>query len=342
MKKLLIALSIAVLMVSCSKEKAEVKTIEKRQEENGVPVKVITSAKTNLINWETYTSTLRGSSEVNVVPSLGDRLERLYVKVGDYVRKDQVIAKFEYDNMQAQNVQAKVNYENMKTMYERMKNVYEAGSISKQDFDNVTVQYEVAKQNYLSTSDLINIKAPISGYVTDVYITDDRKILDPQRDAICRISNTKSLKANIFIDEKTINNVKKGDAVIVKWVGKEYNAKIAKLSLSSTEEVRGFSAEVSIPNTKNELKSGVFVDILIQTANKENVFVVKNQSIIKDEEGNSFIFIANGNKVEKRAVKLGETDGLNVEITEGLNEGESVVVEGAKFLEDGLNIKIIE
>ena len=345
MKKIVILITMMVLIASCGKGDKEVKKIDDIQKENGVPVRVVKVEKTDLVKWEEYSGTLRGSSEVNVVPSLGDRLEKIYVKVGDYVRKDQVIAKYELDNVQAKNNQARIAYENSKAMYERMKNVYESGSISKQEFDNITTQYEVNKENYLSSTKILNIKAPISGYVTDIYITDDRKILDPNKDAICRISNTKRLKAKVYINENISSYVTKGDEVIIKWNAhkdKEFVGKVSKLSLSSTEKVRGFAAEVEVNNSDKLLKSGIYVDILFKTVDKKDVFTVVKQAIKTDEEGKPFLYIADGNVAKKQIVELGDNNGVNVEVVSGLNEDDIVVYEGMKFLKDGLNLKIIE
>jgi len=345
MKKIVLILALTSLFISCGKDKAEVKTIDDIQKQKGVPVKVKVIKKTNLTKWEEYNGTLRGSSEVNVVPSLGDRLEKIFVKVGDYVKKDQIIAKYEKDNVQAKNNQAKIAYENSKLLFERMQKVYKSGSISKQDFDNITAKYEVDKQNYYSSNKVLNIKAPISGYITDIYIDDNRKILDPKKNAICRISNTKKMKIKVFIDEDIVKYIKKGDKVKILWDAYKdiiFKGKITTVSLSSTEKARGFAVEIEVNNSDNKLKSGIFVNVLFKTLNKNNIISISKQAIRVDDNLQKFVFVSNGKTAKKQIVKTGKDNGIDIEILSGLNVGDNLITEGIKFLKDGLKIKVIK
>ena len=104
--------------------------------------------------------------------------------------------------------QAKAAYELAKKTYERMKDIYQSGGISKQQLDQVHTNYEVSKANWNAVQQLINVRAPITGYVTAINVHETDNV--QQRTILAIISKTEKLKSRIWVTKMKYQ--------ILKWV----------------------------------------------------------------------------------------------------------------------------
>lgn len=348
-KKYIIALSIiiAFLMVSCSKDpkktdKLEAKPISQIQKEQGYPVKVNTITNQNLESWQNYTSTLNGYNETTVVGLLSETITNLNVKVGDLVKRDQLLAKYASDNAKSQYQQAKINVETLEKTYNRMKAVFETGGLSKQQLDEIEAKYKVAKENFKGSKDLIYITAPITGTVSEVFITDGQKL--NKEAPICKITDYSKLKTTIIVNERDILKINKNIKVKLSWEGlpsKVFIAKINKVALSANAKTRGFAVEIIIDNNDNILKPGIFVEVSLRTLNLKNIIII-NRNIIQKESDASYVYLVKENKCYKQKITTGIKSGDSIEILAGLSIKDKIVVEGQTLLSDNAKIKIIE
>lgn len=342
MKKKLIAVFLvlsAILLASCEGEKVEIKNMEQIYKEEGVPVKIEPVKKGTFKTSFTYNTTLSGLQESSVYASVGDRLEKVYVKVGDYVKKDQILATFPLDNPEAQYQQAKVGYETAKNTYDRYARLYETGGISQQNLDNVKAQLDVAKANFDAVGQMVKVKASMSGYITKVEALESENIQREQ--LLFTIADTRKLKAKINIAENEIKSVKKGFAVIAEWDGEIISGRITEVGIAMNPYTKTFTAVADFDNPGNKIPAGATAKITIESAAKTNAIVLERKHLVREDE-NYFVFLAEGDKAVRKQVKLGTSKDLSVEITEGLQEGDLLITEGALNLDDQTKIKIIK
>lgn len=348
MRNLFILLILAVFVItSCSQDDTsnntlEAKPISQIQEENGIPVRVQTVELTTLEGWKTYTGDVQGAEQVTVYGKLDDNIQTIKVKTGDRIEKDQVVAIYETDNPQANYRQAKIALDNAEKMFSRMKAVFDEGGISQQQMDDVEVGYKVALENFNATSKMINVKSPISGQVVDVFVETGEPI-NPG-DPICKIAKINQLKTEVEVDESDLYYFQTGQHALVTWNAlpdETFNGKIDRISISADPETRTFTVDVLIDNEDEKLRPGAFVKIAIQTTNKPDVIAVDNRVIEFDNE-QPFVYIIDNNIARKTTISLGEESGEFVEITNGLNLGDALVVEGQTLLADAKKTLIVE
>lgn len=343
MKRIVLSILLIFLLVSCSKDEEvkEVASISKMQESKGTPVRVTTVEMGDLEKWSDYSSVLEGSEQTTVFGMLNDELEKIHVKIGDKVQKDQVIAQFAQDTPEAKYKQAKINLDTVEKTYNRMKKVFESGGISRQEFDNIEAQYKVAQENLNSTKKMVYVKAPISGIVVDVIAKEGRRI--SPADPVCKIARFNNLKTTVYVDEKDINYYTKGQKVFVKWdalKGEKFEGTIKKISLSADPEMRGFAVEIDIPNPDNKLRPGIFVDIEIRIEDIKNIISVPRQTILKEGE-KEYVYIIESGKAVKKYIETGIENGTKIQVTAGLNIGDALVYEGHNILSNGNKVKVV-
>jgi RND family efflux transporter MFP subunit len=338
-KLVTLLLLIMIQFSGCGEEQIESKNMEQIYKEEGIPVRVERVQLGSFSKETTYNATLTGMKESNASAMIGGRIEKVLVKVGDYVNKDQVLFLFPADAPSAQYYQAKVAYENSENMYNRYKTLFEVGGVSAQDFDNVKTQYEVNKANYENVSKLVKVLAPISGYVTKVNVreTDDVK----KETSLATIANLSKLKGSILISEEEISNVSLGSKAVAEWQGKKIEGKVTQVDMAMNPMTQAFNADVTFENKNNTIKPGVTVDITLSSAETEETIVVERKNLVKRGE-KYFVYVVVDNTAKLREVEIGKNSGLNVEIKSGLNVNDSLVTEGQINLDDNIKVKIIK
>lgn len=329
----------ALYLSSCGGKKAESRNINQIYEEDGVPVKI---EKLTLKKFETklsYHAVLSGIEESSAFSMVGDKVEKVLVRVGDYVKKDQVLVTFPTDNPAAKYYQAKVAYENAKTAYQRVENLYKTGGISQQDLDNAKAGYDVAEANWQAARQTVKVKAPISGYVTRVSVQESDNV---RRDAeLVTISRTDKLKAKVWVSESEISNVKKGLPAYAVWQDSTIQGKVVQVDLAMNRKVQAFGATLEFDNPHHCMVCGVTADIYIVTYNNPQTIVVERKNILQDQNG-AYVFVADQNQAKKQSVKLGREEGIDIQILEGLNPGDELIVAGQLLLQPGSKINIIK
>lgn len=139
-KNIVLTVLTIALLIGCSSKKEDTKSTETE----AIPVKVLKLQKQNIAKTLDYTATLQADEQVYYAPAATGRIGKIYVEVGDRIKKGQLLVEMDPTNLR----QAEVQLKNLETEYNRAVKLNETGSISKQAYDAAVTNYEVAKSNY--------------------------------------------------------------------------------------------------------------------------------------------------------------------------------------------------
>jgi len=343
MKKSIMLLPIifvfGIMLSSCDEENIESKNMEQIYKEEGVPVKVVKIEKQNFLNQLTYNTNLSGIKESSASAMVGGRIEKIFVKVGDFVKKDQLIVTFPTDNPSTQYFQAKVAFENSKNTFERYQKLFDVGGISAQDLDNVKTQYEVNKANWETTQKMVKVLAPISGYVTKIAVKESDNV--KEETLLATIADLRKLKASIHVAEDEISDVTVGTKSYAEWQGNKIAGKVTQVDMAMNPMTQSFNADIVFDNTQQLVKAGVTADIIIEGDSDAESVTIERKNIVK--KGNDYYaYVLENNVAKEKKIKMGKSSGLFTEVIDGLNENDLLIVEGQMFLENNVKVKIIK
>lgn len=333
---LMVILSLAP---SCSREQTEAQNMEQIYKEEGIPVR-IRKIEPQLFQQElSFHSVISGIKESVVYSMIEDEVEKVMVKVGDYVEKDRVLLTFPTDNPAARYYQAKVAFQNAQKVHERMKNLYNDGGISRQELDNATAAFEVSKADWEAVQKTVEVKAPISGYITKV---DVRETDNVRRDeALFTIARTNRMIAVVWVSDKEISGIQRGMKAYVIWNGYRTEGRVIQVDLAMDPDKRAFQTVIDLANPDKALKPGTTAEVRIIIYTEPQAVVVQRQNLL--QEGNAFyVYALNQGTAEKKPVELGRHQDLDVEILKGLKAGDELIVEGQLLLEPGAKVKVIQ
>lgn len=246
--------------------------------------------------------------------------------------------------------QAEANLENTKLEFERKNALYQEELVTKQQFDDVktrlalaTAELDRAKASLSLTKQRLNktkIISPLSGTVKEKKVSPGDYVRVGT--GLFSIIQTNPLKISFSIPEKDSKKIKIGQQVEIRvdaYPEEIFNGKLTLIDPHADEKTRTVRLEAQIPNPQKRLKPCFFAKVTLITGIKENVVLIPIISLLYEGERIK-IFVAEGDIAKERIVKIGQKFGEYIEITEGLKEGEMVIVAGQQNLYEGAKIVV--
>ncbi len=333
-----LALGLVIAGTSCSQKK-DAAALAKLPE-----VKVAASVKTMVAKTETidryidFTSSLIPFEEVHLAPSAPGRIEKINVEIGNNVSKGQVVALMDRTNLE----QAKINLMKLETDFKRLETLKQSNSIADQQYDQIKSAYDIAKTSYQFLLDNTQLKAPFSGVISGKYFEDGEiysgaPIATIGKAAIVSIIQINQLKALINIASNYYTMVKVGMKVDIKsenYPDQIFAGDVYRIYPTIDNATKTFTVEVKIANSSLKLRPGMFSKIQLNLG-QGSAILVPNIAIVKQTGTNDmYVFLNKNNVAIKTPVKTGRLIDDKIEVTEGIAEGDEVVVVGQNKIEN--------
>ena len=334
LKKTLFFLCIAALaFTACSKKSAERKSMDQIHQEEGLPVTTREMKPSSFTTFLKYPAVFAARSESMAKATLSEVVRTIHYKLGDAVKKDDVVISLSQDNPSY--MQAKANFANAEATYKRTQSLFSSNGVSQQNLDNAKTQYEVARANLKAMDDAINVKAPIGGIITrlDVRVTENVQ----SGNVLFTVSNLETVEARIWATPRDIGLIGAGMAVNTEWLGQKITGKVSQVNMIMDTDKKGFLVQAEFRNTGRLLTSGMTLDINLETYRNDNAMYVHRKELVS-ENGQYFVYILENNAAKKCPVVLGKTQGLYHEITQGLKAGDLLISGGSQMVHDGSKV----
>ncbi len=287
----------------------------------------------------TYTATVQAEVTNNITPQVGNRIVRLAAEVGDRVGRGQVLAELD----RTQLTQAKVQLENTRTNFNRMDELYKIGGISKQQWDALKMQLDVAESAYNNLLENTILRSPISGVVT-ARNYDKGDMASPAL-PIYVVEQIAPVKLLINVSEQYLTRLRKGMSATVSVDAlheQSFEGKIALIYPAVDPTTHTVSVEVQIANREQLIRPGMYAKATLNFGSKQAIMVSDLAVVKQVGSGEFYVFVVENGKAVRRVVTLGVQQGNNYEILQGLNVGDVVVTAGMNNLTDGQAVRIKE
>ncbi len=307
------------------------------------------------------TGKLNPEEEIELKPQISGIVDKILVEEGDLVKKGDLIAKIRVVPNEQSLVSAKsriasarLSFDNSKVLYNRNKTLFDKGVISVQDFENSELSYNQAKETLaqaqndyqiikrgsISGGNAANtsIIAQISGTILEIPVREGDQVIQSNNfNAGTTIATIADMSLMIFegkVDEAEVGKLEEGKEikVILGAINdKEFPAKLTFVAPKGKEENGAvqftIKANVTVDSTTN-IRAGYSANAEIEIESKDSILAIREALLQYNRiTEKPFVEILNGdNKFKKENVTLGLSDGINVEITEGVKEGDQVKV----------------
>jgi membrane fusion protein (multidrug efflux system) len=312
-----------------------------------IPVKVMTLSRTKIARTVDYTATIMPYEEVNMAPSAPGRIDKIYVEVGDKVRKGDDL--FLMDRTQL--YQQKVQLANLEKDLSRLDTLLQTGSAKQQQYDQLKTQYEVTKTNVDFMEENTLLKSPFNGVVTGKYFENGEMYsgtptTSSGRSAVVTVMQVDPLKVNVNISEQYYPLIKLGMKATITadvYKGETFTGTIFRIAPTISSATRSFIAEVELPNRNDKLKPGMFVRVSMDLGEIESFVVPASTILVQEGTNTRFVFLDENNTARRVEVTLGKRFDDQIEIiSDNIKSGDKLVNEGQAKLINGDKIKTVE
>ncbi|HEX2865774.1 MAG TPA: efflux RND transporter periplasmic adaptor subunit [Ignavibacteriales bacterium] len=332
----------SLVLTSCGKKSAEAeKNTAGKEKSDSVSVITANVENINMSFGKTYTGSLEGEKQANIVSQLAERIVDIPVKVGDNVRAGQVVIKLDKGGVTSQYTQAQTVMQNAQKTLERTQALFESGAIPRQTLDQTQMAFDVAKANFNAAKNAVEITTPISGVVTSVKLNigDFATPMVP----IMTVATIGQLKLIMSVGEADVPYVSLGKTVkIYSDLNPDItvNGKITEISKSADLNTRTFQVKASFPNVKNSwFKPGMFANAQLDLSSQKGTLAIPREAVVYADKGPQVFVISQG-KAYTRNVKLGLQNDKYIEVLDGLKAGEVVAKVGMNNLKDGVPVVV--
>ncbi len=289
---------------------------------------------------------------VLIYPEMAGTLQRVYVKEGQRVSKGQLLASIDDGGMGSQVAQMKTQAALAKTTFERQKRLWDQKIGSEIQYLQAKADYE-AKENAVAQQQSqlgkSTIRAPFSGIIDDV-IKDQGTVVSPGPGSeVFRIVNLSDMYITVDVPESYVAAIKEGKEAKVYFpvLGDTVTSKIRQTGNFINPNNRSFSVEVPVPNMQGNIKPNLTAKVRLNDYSSEEAIIIPQSIISENAEGQQYVYVAehaegeNEAKIKKSIITTGKTQGSDVEVLDGVSDGDRLVKEGARIVKEGQTVKIL-
>ena len=372
---LILSFSIFFLLQSCgkaAKEKALPEVIK--------PIKYGKVVRTGSSNDQEYAGTVQSSKEAKLSFKVNGNINQLPIKVGDKVRRGQLIARIDATDYQVQVEQSKSNLLsadtqiksaesqliNARATYQRVEKLYENNSVSLRDFEQAKSALETAEAGYQAAKaqaaasgkqveasknqvSYSRLTAPFSGIITAINVEENEFV--GAGTPIAMLNAESQPEVRVGIPEVTIANVKKGQKVVIHF------STVSEQSFAGVVSEVGYSSSggstypviIRIEKPADFIRPGmaahVHFDFGKAKGDIEEKLYLPIAAVGEDDNGNFVYALKKENDyylVQKQMIEIGELSKSGFELMKGLKEGDIVATSGLQSLIVGMKVRLME
>ncbi len=352
----LLLILFSVLLSGCSKDKEpEKKTLR--------PVRYQAAGNSNGARVRVFSGTAKSAIESNLSFKVAGTVSRIDVKVGDIVKRKQLIATLDskdygltVQEAEAGLQQAKAQAVNATSNYARIRKLYENDNVSKSDLDNSRAAYDSANAFVKSIKTKLELaksrlgytilSAPFSGAVTAVHV-DENENIAAGHPIVSMASETKP-EVQVAIPGILISKITEGSSVSVTFDAvpdQSFIGIITEVGVASRFATT-YPVTISIDGRDEFIRPGMAAHVkFIFESTRKSTIIVPSHAVGEDKDGKfAFILIPGkddiGN-VRKISVKTGELVSEGLEVLEGLSDNDLVVTAGISKLKTGMKVRLL-
>jgi RND family efflux transporter MFP subunit len=322
------------------------------------PVNVEKVLRRDLNSYLVLNGIVEPERKVEIFSRLSAYIKEIVKEEGAYVQRNDILAllddteiKISYEQANIALEQAKLSLEEAEQNYLRYQELIKRDLVSEQEYQNQEAQYKQRKLDHQNRlEDFKNLQLQLNwtkirslseGYITErlievgdrvnanqqVYTVEDFKPL------LIRVSvpTSDAIKLDLGMSAEVMTEVLKGTV---------FNGDVKLINPRIDVQTGTVKVTVEVFDESLRLKPGMFVEVRIAIGQKENVIVIPRKAILY-KQNKTFAFVFNQGTVAQREITLGLLEEDLVEVTSGLNEGETIVSVGVEGLEDGQRVEVL-
>lgn len=313
---------------------------------------------TDIIKKTVATGAVIPRKEIEITPKVSGIIDEIFVEPGDVVKKDQLIARVKIipdminlNNAESRVKRAKIQMEESQKNYNRYKELFEQQVIPEAEFLTYDIAFRSAQEELSTAEDNLQliregatkragnvtntlIRSTIDGMVLDVPVEEGNSVIESNTfnngTVIATIADMNEMIFEGKVDESEVGKIEEGMALIL-TIGaienESFNAVLEHIAPKGVEENGAVQFEIrAAVNLKENqfIRAGYSANADIVLEKREQVLAI-NEGLLKFEKDTAYVEVEVAPQTfEKRVVKTGLSDGLVIQVLEGVSETDKI------------------
>lgn len=339
---LVLIFSVLSMILGCSRPSPSETPTEAARPEQALAVEALEVSPGTLITEINGSGTISGIREAMVVSQTQGIIETVSFELGKQVSKNEVLVQVDSEIARLNMEQAREQLENARIDYQTKENLVERGGASRADLLRARSALRGAEARYKQTQKAFedcSITSPISGYIAEKQTTATiGNYLSPGMQ-VAKVVDLSTLRLQIAVGEGVIGQIREGSraSVIIPAAceGKSHQAEVVAIAAGSDPGTGSYPVVLEFENTcGTAVKAGMSAEASIVPTTEAEHLIIPSAALAR-RNGEEVVFIADKGEARLRSIQTGRRIGTRIEVLQGLQAGDALIISGITNLSDG-------
>jgi membrane fusion protein (multidrug efflux system) len=287
------------------------------------------------------TGTLEPNQQVDIVSELPRRIIRIHVKDGASVKSGQLLFEMDNADLLAQLEKLQLQEKLAKLNEERLRDLILHEAVVQQDYDQSFTNLKVIEAQIAELKVMLSktrIRAPFSGQVGIVHVYPGAVV--SVNTLLTHIQDNSQVKLDFHVPEKYARTISTGSIqkFTVASDSRQYEARVVAREAGVDQQTRTLLVRAVSQNPGRVLLAGQSARMRLSLHSSDDALMISSQALIPSSQGYS-VYTVKNNLAQLTAVEIGQRGRLTVEVTHGLNKGDTVVTSNLLRLMPGTAVQ---
>lgn len=306
------------------------------------PVITVTVASSVFTDETEALGTAKSNESVDITAKATNRVVAIHFREGEYVKKDAVIVELDGSEARANLAQAQASLRDTESQYQRSRELYQTKVLSESDLIQLEAKMLSSKAQVAAAESRLSdtiIRAPFAGRVGLRNVSVGSLVTPGQ--IMTTLDDINVIKLDFTVPESYLATVKEGQQVEAKtsaYLNKTFRGRVSSIATRVDPVSRSAVVRALIDNREQQLKPGMFMTVHLARS-QSNVLLIPEQALMPDGD-KQFVYVVKNSTATKTSVLIGRRKPGQVEVRQGLNAGDEVVIEGGEKLTNGAQVSV--
>ncbi len=292
--------------------------------------------------------TAEARESIEVVPEVAGRIETIHFEQGQEVAAEDILLELDSTRQQALLREAEANQRDMARQLERARQLLSSQNVPQARVDELQAGLEAASARAAAIETDIadrKIRAPFEG-VVGLRRVSPGAYIDSQT-IVTTLDDLSEIKMEFSVPERFMGVLSRGlpvEATSAAWPGETFEGVVSDVDTRVDPATRSLRVEATLPNEDRRLRPGMFMAVRLLVSQRENAVLVPEMAVVAEGDRPHVYVLEESedqDSVRRVDVQIGTRLPGEVEIQEGLSEGDRVVTYGLQRLQDGATVRVV-
>jgi membrane fusion protein, multidrug efflux system len=304
-----------------------------------MPVEVAVARRDTVIDAIAATGQVEAVQAIELRPDIEGRILEILFREGSEVGKGTALFRIDDAELQAQVKRAQADRDLADQSLARTRDLMQQKASSQADLERA----EATARSMDASLDLLKVRlerttvrAPFGGVVGQRYVSLGDYVTTSTR--LASLQTVDPERVGFQVPERYASQLHRGQTIafqVAALRGHTFNGTVDFIDPVVMLPGRTITVKALVPNPKHELQPGMFVEVRLATAERPDAVVIPEDAIVSLQGGNTVVWVVKDGKATRRAVTIGVRSPGFVEVVDGVEAGEQVVVGGVERLGEG-------